>query len=70
LHSEARSLESAVRECLSPFLFSRELQSHQLQRMGLKPLQTPRHTAGYRIAKMFKCLMCAQISETEGKSPL
>ena len=29
LHSEALSLESAVRECLSLFLLSRELQSHQ-----------------------------------------
>jgi len=47
LQSEARSLESAVRECLSHSLWSRELQYRQLQEMGLKPLQTPRHTAEY-----------------------
>jgi hypothetical protein len=43
LHSEALSPESAVREWLSLSWWSRELQSHQLQEMGLKPLQTPRH---------------------------
>src|SRR5437667_3981378 len=68
-HSEALSRESAIRECLSLFWLSGELQSHQPQEMGLKSLQIPRRRVGC-ASKLHsaRCLTWAQTSETEGTS--
>src|ERR1700736_3435545 len=71
LHSEALAPESAVREWLSLSWWSRELQSHQLQETGPKPLQTPRHRVEC-TSKLHSqdVLTWAQMSEPEEKSLL